>query len=382
VNKKNGDSELGWRLPALEVQQSPGRMLYMFAVDGKQIPQFASVSRVKRGGKQELLGYQRPEVLSHISQIRRYLESDSPMLPNTIVIAFDDRVSFVPSGNGNGDLGQQVRFGTLLVPSAAVDSNGKPGWIVDGQQRVAAIQDAALDAFPVGVVAFIAEDDSQQREQFILVNSTKPLPKGLIYELLPTTSVRLPAALERKRFPAYLLERLNLDEDSPFRGLIRTPTCPEGVVKDNSILRMLENSLSDGILYWHRDPETGEGDVETMLEILGSYWRSVSLVFPDAWGLAPRKSRLMHGVGILSMGLMMDLLSMEHRRHPERLTEDFYGGELAVLSDECRWTQGYWNFGSDDQRKWNRLQNISRDIRLLSEHLSRRYRAGSSAPNR
>jgi hypothetical protein len=36
------------RLPALEVRQGPGRTLYSFAVDGKLLPQFTTVSRVRR----------------------------------------------------------------------------------------------------------------------------------------------------------------------------------------------------------------------------------------------------------------------------------------------------------------------------------------------
>ena len=40
--------------------------------------------------------------------------------------------------------------------------------------------------------------------------------------------------------------------------MIRTPTMPEGKIKDNSILKMLENSLSDGALYGFRDPEPVE----------------------------------------------------------------------------------------------------------------------------
>src|SRR5438067_8938280 len=31
------------------------------------------------------------------------------------------------------------------------------------------------------------------------------------------------------------------------KGKIRTPTTPDGVIQDNSILKMLENSLSDGV---------------------------------------------------------------------------------------------------------------------------------------
>jgi hypothetical protein len=109
---------------------------------------------------------------------------------------------------------------------------------VDGQQRIAAIRDARIGPFPVCVVAFITDDDQEQREQFILVNSTKPLPKGLIYELLPTTRARLPSLLQQRRFPAYLLDRLNHDEGSPLRGLIRTPTVVDGLIKDNSVLKM------------------------------------------------------------------------------------------------------------------------------------------------
>src|SRR5207248_2597032 len=113
--------------------------------------------------------------------------------------------------------------------------------------------------FPVCVVAFITDDDQEQREQFILVNSTKPLPKGLIYELLPTTRAKLPSLLQHRRFPAHLLNRLNHDEGSPLRGLIRTPTVMEGLIKDNSVLKMLENSLSDGVLYRFRDAKDGAG---------------------------------------------------------------------------------------------------------------------------
>ena len=59
----------------------------------------------------------------------------------------------------------------------------------------AAIRDARIDSFPVVVTAFITQSEEDQRSQFILVNSAKPLPKGLIYELLPATSGALPLPL-------------------------------------------------------------------------------------------------------------------------------------------------------------------------------------------
>src|SRR5690242_12029555 len=90
-------------LPALEVSQGDGRVLYSFAVDGKKISWFAAVSRIHRDGDAEIEGYQRPEILSHIASIRRYLESGSPMIPNALVIAFDKRVRFEPQPGTSSD---------------------------------------------------------------------------------------------------------------------------------------------------------------------------------------------------------------------------------------------------------------------------------------
>jgi hypothetical protein len=85
------------------------------------------------------------------------------------------------------------RVGTLIVPlDLSLPEEDRPGWIIDGQQRIAAIREASIGKFPVCVVAFVTDDDQEQREQFILVNSTKRLPKGLIYELLRTTRAKLP----------------------------------------------------------------------------------------------------------------------------------------------------------------------------------------------
>ncbi len=361
------------RLPALEIRQGRTRCLYTFAVDGKALAQFSTVSRIRRE-KRKIEGYQRPEVLAHVKGIRSYIESANPMIPNAIVVAFDERVRFEPTGTADPET-SYVRPGVIVIPiDPDLADEDKPGWIVDGQQRCAAVREADVSHFPLCVNAFITASEGEQRAQFILVNSTKPLPKGLIYELLPTTEGPLPLALMRKRFPSFLLERLNYDEDSPFRQLIHTPTTPDGIVKDNSILRMLENSLTDGCLYYHRDPDTGTGDIEEMLLILKPFWAAVRQVFGDAWGQVPRRSRLMHGVGIASVGYIMDAITEKYIEEGQRLDEANYVTELKLLQDRCAWTSGYWRFGPDSLWRWNDLQNTSKDIKLLSGHLLREYK--------
>src|SRR5438034_1297537 len=119
-------SESELRIPAIEVRQSEGRTLYSFAVDGKLIPRFAAISRVHRGDA-GLEGYQRPEVLAHIAEIRDYLESESPMIPNAVVIAFDKRVRFEAAKERTVDM-PYARHGVLVVPyDSDSDDAAKPG---------------------------------------------------------------------------------------------------------------------------------------------------------------------------------------------------------------------------------------------------------------
>jgi DGQHR domain-containing protein len=362
------------RLPALEIKQGPNRLVYTFAIDGKQLPDIATVSRIRRDEATNLHGYQRPENLTHVKAIRRYLDTDpSPMLPNAIVIAFDESVRFRGKRSTDDARPAFVRPGTIIIPVVTgAEEHEKPGFIVDGQQRSAAIRDSHHDEFPVCVTAFIADTHADQRSQFLLVNSTKALPKGLIHELLPEASGALPASLMVKQLPATLIERLNYATESPLHLMIQTQTNPKGLIKDNSMLRMLENSLDNGALWPYRGDTAGP-NFGCMLSILHNFWRAVSEVFPDAWGVSPRRSRLMHGVGIMGMGVLMDEISHARGSVDEVTTEAEFAADLKAIADDCHWTEGMWPF-RDGARAWNAVENTGRDIARMQEFLIGRYR--------
>lgn len=350
-------------VPALRIRQGKNRYLYSAAISGKLISQIATISRVSR--KQTLLdGYQRPEVASHITEIRNYIDSENPMIPNAIIIAFDDTVTFEPLAEGEG-------HGFLHIPYD-LEAGVIPGFIVDGQQRAAALREAQNDDFMMPVSAFIAASHEEQREQFMLVNSTKPLPKGLLHELAPHTSARLPSALQKRKFPYQILERLNFDSNSPFMGRINTSTNPDGAVKDNSILKMVESSLTDGALYRFRDPVTGRGDIDKMVAVLLNFWLAVRDTWEGQWLKKPRDSRLLHGVGVLALGGVMDAIA-DRYDDDDVVSYDIFYRELQVITDVCKWDHGYWSFSDNDQRKWNDLQNTSKDIQLLLNYLVGRY---------
>ncbi|MEV0731906.1 DGQHR domain-containing protein DpdB [Polymorphospora sp. NPDC050346] len=362
------------RLPALKIDQGRGRSLFTFAVDGKLVPRIATVSRIRRDQDTELHGYQRPEVLKHVAAIRRYIETDeSPLLPNAIVIAFDKRVHFEQASAATDGLGY-VQAGTLVIPLIDGPDHGLPGFIVDGQQRCAAIRDANVDQFPISINAFITSETADQRSQFILVNSTKALPKGLIHELLPGASGALPTPLRVRQLPATLLERLNFDATrSPLYQMVQTPTNPSGYIKDNSMLRMLENSLSDGALYRYRNDD-GLPRIGEMLTLLYNFWSAVSEVFPDAWNKPSRKSRLMHGAGIISMGYLMDAISHVRDNASEIVSTEEFAVDLKSVAEDCHWTEGEWEFSDGVVRRWNDIQNTPKDIQRVADLLQNRYR--------
>lgn len=362
------------RVPALRLTQ--GRhSIYIFGIDGKKLDDFATVSRARRDDAEDLHGYQRPEVVSHIRAIRRYLESNEAMLPNAIVLAFTDQVRFEAAPLlTESEPVSYSQPGELIIPvDETQDDAEKPAWLVDGQQRTAAIREADVAEFPVAAVGFIAASEEEQRSQFILVNNTKPLPKGLIYELLPETTGELPAQYARRRLPASLLIRLNTHPGSPFRGAITTPTTPGGYIKDNSVLKMIENSLYEGALYQYRDPRTGDSDESQMLRHLMLFWNRVRARWPEAWELPPRKSRLTHGVGIQALGYIMDMLTAE--QDISEVTADEIDKYLTTLDPVSAWTEGTWSLPAGDERPWNGLQNTPNDVRKLTNHFVQTLRS-------
>jgi hypothetical protein len=70
----------------------------------------------------------------------------------------------------------------------------------------------------------------------------------------------------------------------------------------------------------------------------------------------------------------MDAIAERHRRMTIP-TENQFVADLEPLRDICRWTDGYWNFGPGCQRKWNEIQNTSKDIQLLSNYLLVQYKS-------
>jgi DGQHR domain-containing protein len=341
--------------------------------------QVADISKVSRDDVGQLIGYQRDEVRSHVDEIVQYLNEDDVLFPNSIIIALSSAVRFKSSrGPKPKNAEGWATPGLLEIPLPASGGRGKPGWIVDGQQRAVALSKSKRRRFPVPVNAFVTDEVELQRDQFLRINNTKPLPRGLVTELLPEVSTTLPPRLAARKIPSYLCDLLNLREESPFHGLIRrASTASDGrrgaVITDTSVITMIQESLGSpsGCLFPYRNLATGETDIDSILQILTVYWGAVQRTFPKAWGKSARDSRLMHGVGIKAMGRLMDSVMKPILDPFGPDVPKVVHREVSLVAPICAWTGGHWEgLGG---MPWNELQNVPRHVRTLSNLLIREY---------
>lgn len=337
---------------ALVPAQSPNLTVFTFVAKAADISKIARIERAGRDGLGTLQGFQRPQIAAHIREIRDYLEKPNAILPNPIVVAFLGKAHLEPPARAGAGLRRLV-----------IDvTDGPPGWIVDGQQRFTALSELHGRDFEVLVSGFLCETEEELQRQFILINNTRPLPKALVYELLPQVA-DLPLRMSSRSQAALLTEALNYRAGSALKGLIKQQTNPKGVIRDTVLQRVIMNSLSDGALRLYA------GDDAMLLDkgvgLISEYWHAVKAVFAADWdGKTPKDSRLIHGTGIVALGYVMDYLNSVTGAE----TRDEFARGLRLLKGKTAWSAGEWDFGAE-VRRWNGLQNVPADVRQLSFYL-------------
>ena len=353
-------------IPALRTKQGD-TTTYAFFLPGAQLLQIAEISRINRSDDGEVRGFQRSEIKRHVASITEFLSHGAVLFPNAIILAFSQKVHFsLTRGTKASNLVEASELGRISLPLH--QEGPKPAWIVDGQQRSLALSRAQCIDLPVPVIAFVSEDINVHREQFILVNKAKPLSPSLVDELLPEMTALLPRDLAQRKIPSELCDLLNRSVDSPFQGLIKRPSTPEGIVNDRTLINCIKRSIENpmGGLAPYKQSEVSPVDLQRMYETLVNYWSAVRDVFPQAWGKPPTDSRLMHSAGIDAMSALMDRLVSFTVDHPNPRAS--LKQALGQIAPRCAWTSGRW---PDINRAWNDLQYVSRDVKLLTEQLIR-----------
>ena len=357
---------------AVKAIQGKGTETYSFFLRGSEVLRIADISRIHRDELGELKGFQRKEIQNHVNSIVDYLDKGEVIFPNALILAFQSELEFKQSRGKSPD---GAVSGTLYIPT--YESERRAAWIVDGQQRSFALAKTINKDIMVPVVGFVAPDVSVQREQFILVNKARPLPKRLINELLPEIHTELPQDLKPNKVPSELCNILNRDKHSPFFGLIKRTsnedTLKTAVITDTAIIDMIKHSINNhGALSLYKASDSNSHDIESMYETICIFWSAVKDVFEEAWGKDPRQSRLMHGAGIMAMGVLMDRV-MPHLQNDKDIKISVRN-ELRAIAPHCYWTSGVWpSAGDEPARAWNDFDNTPKSIKALTSKLIKIY---------
>src|SRR5690349_7963362 len=123
-----------YEFTAVGAQQSHAIRVFTFAATAAEVLATCEISRVGRTEDGGLFGFQRPQIAGHIQEIRDYLRSSDAVLPNAIVVGFLGGVRVKAMGKGV--------YALRVTPNG-----GKPGFVVDGQQRLTALSQAERKGF-------------------------------------------------------------------------------------------------------------------------------------------------------------------------------------------------------------------------------------------
>jgi len=351
-----------FRFTAVRAKQAPEHDVFVFAATPAQVLSFSEIDRVGRSDDGSIRGFQRHQIATHIKEIRDYLARDDALLPNAVIVAFIDGVKIKDRGRG-------------IVDVEITSAKNKPGFVVDGQQRLSALAGIDKPKFEVFVSALVCKDYNELRQQFVLINNTRPLPKTLIYELLPSVE-GLPERFTSRKLAARIVDRLNYTRGSSLRGEIRQHTNPKGVISDTAMQKLIMNSVSDGSI---REFVKLEDFEDRAYSLVNEFFEGVKVVFGPEWtGMSPKTSRLRHGAGIIAMGFVMEILYSS----TNATTRDAFAKGLRLLKPYTAWTSGQWALPDGSVRAWNSVQNTPSDIDLLANCLVRSMKTALRKPRR
>lgn len=249
------------KVKALKFKQNE-TVLYMFLLKAKDIYNQFTVSR-RTEDKEE--GYQRSFTKSRINSIKKYIDKEKGILPNSILVNIDNEVVTFD------DRTNELTF----------NNNVNWGFIIDGQHRVWGSNIAETNIF-LPIVAIIGKSSIEQAQLFIKINKTqRGVPVSLYLDLLDITEGEIvdfdDEDVTAQRRAVEIARRLNDDEESPMYDLIRmTGESGRGISLSEMVSRLKK----------HVDPKKGNllnYGFEQQYLILKIYLKSIKSVFLEDW---------------------------------------------------------------------------------------------------
>lgn len=275
----------------------------------------------------------------------------------------------------------------------------KPGLILDGQHRVFGAKEVSEFPFYLPVVLIPSLPAEEQVFHFyVLNNKAKPVDRTHLRRIVSTALSKKEISCLYDRFKQAGVEtksadwthRMNNDEASPFRGLIRQFKGGAGVIEENVAYQLVSKFMTiqkkakflvEGVPQWSVD------DYDYKLEMFYNLWSAVKEVYPTAWAQAAAedqkgdgKGQLFYKVSLINLQeYIIDTLNKDMPRNkmkgiPSPLTNG------ATFRDECKLTLPFlseefftkeWKLKGLDTAVGHNIfrESINKAIQNQSKHL-------------
>ncbi|MCP4541817.1 MAG: DGQHR domain-containing protein [Chloroflexi bacterium] len=291
------------------ILKQKGYELYLFSMNSALLNKICYVTPRSHDDPDEV---QRILNNKRAKEIGQYIQEETALLPNAIVVSLTTEVEITNTGNPH----QKV----LHFPS----DDDKLAYVLDGQHRLAGFEYSEGTDFDLPVVALWNADDHLRGKIFADINS-KQVKVTNVHLLSLYYQIRELPSEESSTMDVVI--QLNDNRDSPLNGKIKMMDADRGCWVTNRHMKrcLAPHTESGGVL--SRKPPAQQA------VIFKEFFKGVQRVWPDAWGNT-REYMLCRPMGIETILSMFT--AAKHRcdlNDGRQYTADTFERQLQVLQD-------------------------------------------------
>lgn len=341
------------------------------------------------------LGVQRQRHDKWVEELKEGLKSPKAEMWSTAIIYFDNnKIEY----SKLRDFEDQEIGAIIINYDGHVYDAEKPGWILDGQQRMWALENIAINSedpdslklmgpVTIAIGEFVDDDLGTKlnfiRRTFSHANKTQDLPRNFRKDLIGTLddfSQELMTKKDKKdALIASIIRHLYIDEDSPFKDIID--------MKNRGLPRKQGVKISWGTMYHiirelltfeafnKEDLPLPESDIryKSNLEIIKDYFNAIKYIFYTEWEKSVELSNLRSRLVLTAFASLLSKIlhiSIALSRDRENRFKVIIQELLKISEDERV------SFETNSPLLLN-LKNNQADIKSLYSSLTRIYAQNS-----
>src|SRR5437773_4546711 len=301
------------RIPATVLKQKD-KNLYLFKINSALLDRIAYVTPRSEDHPDEL---QRVVNISRAKEIGKWLQDESSLLPNAIVIDLKKNVEIEPTG-----ISDQV---TISIPNPDDTDDCKIAYILDGQHRVKGFEYSDGVEFDLAVVAVHDVTENVRAKLFIDINSKQvKVDERLLLDLMAGTGI---LASDDERVYE-VIKGLDSEPSSALHHKIQFLPEQKGKwIKNTNMLAHLKPHIGNGGVIYNKT-------TAQQIEIFNSYFNAFKQVFGDAWN-DQKTSVLTKSMGFEIMsGIFREIKQRCDLYEGRQLNRNSFTNQVSILKDK------------------------------------------------